>query len=395
MMSDWPIPGFTSTGSKRPEALFGPGAVEAGAPVRMARASGARVWDVEGREYLDFVMALGAVALGYAHPEVTSAATAAVANGVVGPLAPALEVEVGDTLRHLMPWIEQVRFLKTGAEACAAAVRLARLHTGRDYVLGCGYHGWLDWCQGGGEAGVPAATRALYGEIPFNDVEAARRLIRAAGDELACVVTEPIVVAEPTAEWLDTLRSETARVGALLVVDEVKTVCRIAVGGGTERYRLRPDLVVLGKAIANGFPLAAVGGRRDVMTGVSHTWISSTLSTEFVSLAAAKATLAVVERERVPLHLAAMGGRLLTGLRALHHRHPDLVAGAAGIAEMCFLQVTAESHAQAVALQCAKRGVLFKRSAYNFVSLAHDAQDIDRALAILDEVLAEARCSPK
>ncbi|HEU4589190.1 MAG TPA: aminotransferase class III-fold pyridoxal phosphate-dependent enzyme [Gemmatimonadales bacterium] len=385
----WPIPGFTSTGSKRPEALFGAGEPEAGIPLQMSRASGCRVWDAGGREFVDYIMALGAVALGYAHPEVTRAAVAAVERGVVGPLAPELEAQVGDTLRRLMPWIEQVRFLKTGAEACAAAVRLARLFTGRDRVLGCGYHGWLDWCQGGGGAGVPAATRALYGEIPFNDAEATRRLIRAAGDELACVVTEPIVVAEPTAEWIDTLRTETARVGALLVVDEVKTACRVAVGGGTERYDMRPDLVVLGKAIANGFPLAAVGGRREVMAGVSHTWISSTLSTEYVSLAAAQATLAVVERERVPAHLAKVGGRLLAGLRALHARYPAVVTGAAGLPELCFLQFAGEHQAQAVARGCAHRGVLFKRSAYNFVSLAHDAATVDHTLGVLDEVLAQ------
>jgi glutamate-1-semialdehyde 2,1-aminomutase len=384
----WPIAGFTSTGSKRPEALFGPGEPEPDIPLQMSRASGCRVWDAHGREYADYVMALGAVALGYAHPEVTRAATAAVECGVVGPLAPELEVEVGDALRRLMPWIEQVRFLKTGAEACAAAVRLARLSTGRERVLGCGYHGWLDWCQGGGSAGVPAATRSLYGEIPFNDAEGTRRLIRAVGDELACVVAEPIVVAEPTAEWSETLRTETARVGALLVVDEVKTACRVAVGGGTERYGLQPDLVVLGKAIANGFPLAAVGGRRDVMAGVSHTWISSTLSTEYVSLAAARATLGVVERERVPVHLGQVGGHLLAGLRALRTRYPAVVTGAAGVAEMCFLQFASEHQAQAVARGCARRGVLFKRSAYNFVSLAHDVATVDHTLGVLDEVLA-------
>jgi glutamate-1-semialdehyde 2,1-aminomutase len=354
----------------------------------MVRAEGCAVWDANGRRYVDYVMALGAVALGYAHPEVTRAAVAAVEAGVVGPLPPVLEAEVAETLRRLMPWIEQVRFLKTGAEACAAAVRLARLHTGRDRVLGCGYHGWLDWCQGGGGAGVPAATRALYHEIPFNDAEAAVRLIRAAGDELACVIAEPIVVGEPTREWIDAVRAETARVGALLVVDEVKTACRVAVGGGTERYGFRPDLVVLGKAIANGFPLAAVGGRRDVMAGASHTWISSTLSTEFVSLAAARATLGVVERDRVPAHLEAVGTRLLSGLRRLHERHPAVIAGVAGVPQMCFLQFTADRLAQGFAAAAAARGVLFKRSAYDFVSLAHDAAVVDRTLAVLEEVLA-------
>src|SRR5881296_934635 len=126
----------------------------------MVRASGCRVWDARGREYVDYVMALGAVALGYGHPDVNRAAEQAIAAGVVGPLPPVLEEELAEALSRRIPWIERVRFLKTGAEAVAAAVRLARVATGREQVLGCGYHGWLDWCQGA--EGVPAATRTLY-----------------------------------------------------------------------------------------------------------------------------------------------------------------------------------------------------------------------------------------
>ncbi len=231
----------------------------------MTRSLGCRVWDENGREYLDFVMALGAVALGYGHPAVSRAAIEAVEQGVVGSLAPVLEEEVAADICRLMPWVERVRFLKTGAEAMAAAVRLARVATGREAVLGCGYHGWLDWCQAGEAAGVPVATRALYGEIPFNDPAATRERIRAAGDRLAAVVMEPVILRPPDPEWLAVVREETDRVGALLMVDEIKTVCRLAVGGGCERYGIRPDLVVVGKAIANGFPLAAVGGRAEVM----------------------------------------------------------------------------------------------------------------------------------
>src|SRR2546428_3005311 len=146
----------------------------------MVRASGCRVWDAGGREYVDYVMALGAVALGYGHPAVNRAAEQAIAAGVVGPLPPVLEEELADALAMRIPWLEQVRFLKTGAEAVAAAVRLARLATGRDRVLGCGYHGWVDWSQGGGSR--PAAAPAPYAEIPFNDVDGTRRLIRETGD---------------------------------------------------------------------------------------------------------------------------------------------------------------------------------------------------------------------
>ena len=386
-MSDWRVPGFTSTGSKRPDALFGPAAPDEveGLPMRLARASGCRVWDASGREYTDYVMALGAVALGYGHPEVNRAAEQAMAAGVVGPLPPVIEEELAEVLAIRIPWLERVRFLKTGAEAVAAAVRLARVATGRERVLGCGYHGWLDWCQAG--EGVPAGTRALYAEIPFNDVEASRRLIRDAGDRLAAVVIEPVVVIEPTQEWLETVRVESARVGAVLVFDEIKTAFRLAIGGAAERYGVRPDLAVLGKALANGFPLAVIGGRADIMAGSARTWISSTLATESVALAAARATLEVMVRDDVCGHLHRMGTRLLHGLHRLHRKYADLVTGVGGVAEMCFLHFASENISRDVARGCVARGLLFKRTAYNFVSMAHDEGTVDRTLDVLTDVL--------
>jgi glutamate-1-semialdehyde 2,1-aminomutase len=378
------VPGFTSTGSKRPETLFG--AHDPDLPSRMTRSAGCRVWDDRGREYVDYIMGLGSVALGYGHPAVTRAAIQAVESGVVGPLAPVLEEELAGEICRLMPWMEQVRFLKTGAEAMAAAVRLARVITGRDHVLGCGYHGWLDWCQGA--AGVPPATRALYAELPFNDPGRARELIRSAGDRLAAVVFEPVVVAEPDQAWLRVLREETARAGALLIVDEIKTICRLAVGGACERYGVRPDLTVMGKALANGFPLAAVGGTREVMSAAVRTWISSTLATEVVSLAAARATLEIMVDERVPNHLHQIGRRLLQGLELLRQEHSDLVTGVGGIPEMCFLHYENELVSRSVTAACAHAGLLFKRSAYNFVSLAHEAPTVDRSLEVLREALS-------
>ncbi len=387
-MSDWRVAGFTSTGSKRPEALFGVGD-DPTLPSRMARASGARVWDDAGREYLDYVMALGAVALGYGHPAVQRAATEALAAGAVGPLPPVEEERLAEALAQRLPWMERIRFLKTGAEAVAAAVRLARVVTGREEVLGCGYHGWLDWCQGRAE-GVPQGTRAVFAELPFNDPERAREMIRYRGDRLAAVVVEPVVVAEPSREWLETLREEATQAGAVLVFDEIKTAFRLAIGGATERYGVLPDLVVIGKAIANGLPLAAVGGRADVMAAAARTWISSTLATESVSLAAALATLDVFERESVCGHLHRVGTRLLHGLHRLQHEHPHHVAGVGGVAEMCFLHYANEDVSRAVAVGCARRGVLFKRTAYNFVSLAHAEADVDRTLDVLGDVLKDA-----
>jgi len=351
----------------------------------MTRAAGAEVWDVEGRRYLDFIMGLGAVALGYAHPAVNAAAIAAINAGVVGPLAPEAEARLAERLAGLLPWMERTRFLKTGAEAVAAAVRLARVHTGRDRVLRCGYHGWLDWSQPAGTPGVPAAVAALASELPFGDVERGRKLVRSGGDRLAAVVVEPVVERAPEPEWLAMLREETRSVGAVLILDEIKTAFRIAIGGASERWQIEPDLVVLGKALANGFPLAAVGGRREIMEEARRSWISSTLATEFVGFAAAEATLDVMVEARVPLHLGRIGGRLYAGLERLAGQHPAVLAGVGGIPEMCFLRFMNEETGARISRLAAERGVLFKRSAYNFVSLAHDLASVDHALGVLEE----------
>jgi glutamate-1-semialdehyde 2,1-aminomutase len=385
------IPGFTSTASKRPEAVFGvsdPGAL----PARVVRAAGCRVWDEQGREYTDYLMALGAVSLGYGHPEVNRAAMEAIEAGVVGPLPPPAEATLAERLAEVIPWIEQVRFLKTGAEAVAAAVRIARAYTRREVVLRSGYHGWLDWCQGAEVPGVPPVVAALSEELPFNDVDRGRSLIRLVGERLAAVVVEPVIHAAPHAAWLAMLREECLRAGAVLVFDEVKTAFRLAVGGAAERYGVRPDLVVLGKALANGFPLAAVGGSAEVMGAAARTWISSTLATEAVALAAARAALEVTVREQVPARLAALGSRWLLGLSELVQRYPDLLVEARGIPEMCYLVYRSEELGAAVAREAAARGLLVKRSAYNFVSLAHTEEIVDASLDRLDAACRAVKC---
>lgn len=377
------VAGFTSTGSKRPATLFGVDADFDALPMRMSWSGGCRIRDAESREYLDFIMALGAVGLGYNHPEVNQAAIEAIQNGTVGPLAPVEEELLGAELQRVMPHLQQVRFFKTGAEAVAAAVRLARAATQRDLVLGAGYHGWLDWCSR--EPGVPTMVQALHQPIRFNDSQHTVEQIRAAGDALACVVVEPVIDGEPDPEWLRALREECTRVGAFLIFDEVKTAFRVATGGAAERWGGNPDLVVLGKALANGFPLAAVGGRGDLMELVNRTWISSTLATEFVSLAAARATLRVMAKVDLPSRLAATGRHLYQGLQQLAGRFPAVISEVRGIPEMCYLSYRNPAHGHHAAQLAAQRGLLFKRDAYNFVSLAHQTADVDRAIGILGE----------
>ena len=380
------VPGFTSTLSKRPEDLFG---TVHDVPVRMIRAAGCTVWDDRGRDYVDLVMGLGAVALGYGHPAVVEAAERALRDGIVGPLAPVLEARVAEKLCAVLPGAEAARFLKTGAEAVAAAVRIARAYSGRDQVLSCGYHGWLDWCQDG--LGVPRSVRSLRSPIPFNDVDALQQTV-GDGDDVAAIVVEPIVDEPPTAAWLEALRREATRVGALLVFDEIKTAFRVAMGGVAERWGVTPDLTVVGKALGNGLPIAAVVGSHDVMRMVNDTWISSTLSTEMVSLAAADAVLDTFRSQDVPRHLSRVGTLLFNVLGRLAEQHPQIVRRVRGVPEMCYLEFRTPAASAQTAQAAARRGLLFKRSAYNFVSLAHTDAVLtvvcERLEAALEEVSA-------
>jgi glutamate-1-semialdehyde 2,1-aminomutase len=377
------IPGGTSTGSKRAETLFG---TEMG-PIRMARAAGCRVWDAQGREYLDLGMALGAVALGYGHPAVTAAAERAVREGVVGSLPPVHEAELAERLVTWVPGGQAVRFLKTGAEAVAAAVRIARVVTGREAVFSCGYHGWLDWCQDA--AGVPGGVRALHRAIRFSDVGDLVAALRE-HPEPAAIVIEPVVERAPEPGWLGGVRAMASQRGALLIFDEIKTGIRFGPGGAAARYRVTPDLVVLGKALGNGFPLAAVVGPSALMEAATRTWISSTLATEYVALAAGLAVLDACERESLPARLAESGARLKAGCEAIQRSHPGVVTGVGGIPEFSFLRFRDDAISARVAAEAARRGVLMRRGPYHFVSLAHDEATIARVLERLEESVAQA-----
>ena len=370
----WPsdvVAGYTSTRSKSPDAMFaGPGG-----PTQMVRAHGCRVETADGRTLLDWTSALGAVSLGYGHPKIVEAAERAVRDGAVGPLPPRLEARVAERLCGVYPGAEQVRFLKTGAEAVQAAVRLARTATGLRAVVHCGYHGWLDGPTAG--EGVPPSVSELWLPVPYDDPVALEMAVR--GSRPAAIVLEPFIEREPSPDWLRAARGIASESGAVLIFDEVKTAFRLARGGAAEAWGITPDLAVLGKAMSNGFPLAAVVGRADLMARVRETWISSTLATEYVALAAADAVLDVWEQVDVAGHIARIGTLLMDGLAGpLGH----LATRPLGHPAMNLLRFDDPDRERAVRLGCAERGLLLKRGAYNFPSLAHEDEDVHETLAI-------------
>src|SRR5262245_44081856 len=282
------LPNGASTGSKRVAALYG--ADDADGPTHFVQAIGCRVTDVDGNEYLDCTMALGSVALGYAEPNVTRAVVDAIAGGNVSALSSVNEVDVAERLCGVIPCADKAQFLKTGAEAIAAAVRIARTYTTRDVVVGCGYFGWLDW-SADDAAGVPQGTRSDFRRVPFDDVAALEAAVAAAGNQLAAIVIEPVIERMPSSAWINRARELATESGAALIFDEIKTGFRLKTGGYQAFADVVPDLAAFGKAMSNGFPLSAVVGHRDLMDAARKTWISSTLASESSALAAAGAVL--------------------------------------------------------------------------------------------------------
>ena len=369
------IPGGTSTGSKRPSVLYGDDDHAEPLPTHYSRARGASLFLVDGDteiEVIDCTMALGSVAIGYADEHVTRSVVQAAALGNVGAMPSTMEVTLAERLCEFIPCAEQVRFLKSGAEAVSAAVRIARTYTGRTHVVRCGYFGWHDWCAGSDVAGVPASMREGSRSVPFDDVAALDSAVRDAGADLAAIVIEPVVERMPSKEWVERARQLANDTGAVLVFDEIKTGFRLRPGGYQELSGVEPDLATFGKAMANGYALSAVVGRADVMAAATATWISSTLAGETTGLAAAHAVLDWHEKEDVCATLATVGAQMKAAVERAIGASGVGGIHVSGIDQMWRLTFDDPSLESRFVRYAVEHGALFKRGAYNFAALAHE-----------------------
>ena len=293
--------------------------VEGAAPLFLERGEGCRVWDVDGNSYIDYVLGLLPVVLGYGDPAVDAALRAQLDNGISFSLSTELEIRLAEELVRLIPCAEMVRFGKNGSDATTAAIRLARAHTGRDKVAVCGYHGWHDWyiATTARDLGVPRAVRDLSVSFAFNDAEALAALLAAEPGAFAAVILEPAGLDDPAAGFLEAVLALCDRFGVVLVFDEIVTGYRLALGGAQAHYGVTPDLASFGKALGNGMPISAIVGRRDIMRRMEDIFFSGTFGGETLSIAAALATLAVLEAEDAPARFARCGVRLREGARTI------------------------------------------------------------------------------
>lgn len=288
-------------------------------PLFLERGDGCHVWDVDGNRYTDFISSLCAITLGYQDADVTGAVREQLDSGVILSLPHRLEMEVAELICEMVPCAEMVRFGKNGSDATTGAIRLARAFTGRDHVAVCGYHGWQDWYIGSTarNRGVPAATRELTHSFIYNDIASLEKLFADFPGQIAAVIMEVMNVEWPAEGYLQAVKMLCEREGAVLVFDETITGFRYANGGAQEHFGVTPDLATFGKGLANGYPLSALAGRRDIMMLMEEIFFSFTFGGEMLSLAAAKATLEKLKREPVIETITARGQQLINGLQEI------------------------------------------------------------------------------
>ncbi len=408
--------GCIPAGVNSPVRAFG---AVGGTPPFFERASGAWLWDADGRGYIDYVGSWGPMVAGHTHPAVVEAVQAAAARALSFGAPTEAEVELAEAICRLVPSVGLVRLVSSGTEATMTALRLARGHTGRSLIVkfeGC-YHGHADGLlvkAGSGaltfghpsSAGVPAETAAQTLVLDYNDIEQARALFAARGAEIAALIVEPVAgnmnLVLPRAGFLEALRELCTRHGAVLVFDEVMTGFRVALGGAQQRYGIRPDLTTLGKVIGGGMPVGAVGGAPAIMQRIAPlgaVYQAGTLSGNPVAVAAGLATLKLAQAPGFQERVAATAQALVAGLAA-EARGAGVEFSAQALGSMFGIYFrAAPPTSYAEVMQCDRerfkrffhamlgRGVYLAPSAFEtgFVSAAHGAREIEATLAAARE----------
>ncbi len=386
------IPWGTQTNAKRPYPAF-----DGVMPKFIVRGKGCRVWDMEGKEYIDYRLALGPVTLGYCYDEVDDAVRAQLAHGVLFSMASPIELDLARLIHDMVPNAERVRFMKTGEDANLSNIRIARAYTRRDMILMSGYHGYPDWfaTEDSPNNGVPEFMKDYVKIIPWGNCEEAERLITLYGERIACVISIPYDFNEDTSgDYIRFLRAKTREYGILLVLDEVLTGFRLARGGAQEFFGVDADLAGYAKAMANGFPLSTYVGRSEYMETLYRFKMTTTYAGETLSIAAAIATLNIMKREPVHEHLYAMGKRLMSGLETIA-KDLGIAAHAAGLPPASFLKFDHSDPGFHDRLEFVWHRELYREGIFMsprwFISYSHKEADIDETLEKARSALQRAR----
>ena len=383
------IPGASQTFSKS-YTQFSVGA----SPLFLTQGKGAYVWDVDGNRYLDYQMALCPVILGYNYPEVTEVVKRQLEKGVVLSLPSPLETELAEKICSIIPSAEMVRFAKNGSDATSGAVRVARAYTGREIIACCGYHGWQDWYVGTTtrDQGVPESTKKLTKTFKYNDIKSLENIFKKYPKKIAGVIMEPMGVEWPKKNFLGKVKKLTHQNKALLIFDEIVTGFRLSLGGAQEYFGVLPDLSCFGKAVANGFPLSFICGKKEMMKKFEEIFFSFTFGGELISLAAALATIKILKEKKVLEYISKLGYQLQNTYNQISkEKGLSKYTEAIGYSSHHVIQFKNEKGEEDLTMktifqqELVKRGILFGGS--NNLSYSHTKKDIQKTIKAYQEIL--------
>ncbi|MBQ8249887.1 MAG: aminotransferase class III-fold pyridoxal phosphate-dependent enzyme [Clostridia bacterium] len=374
---------------------FMPGA----APMFIDHAEGARVYDVDGNEFIDFICCLGPITLGYNYPAVNKAVMEQLNKGIIFSTQAPVECELAEKLVEVIPCAEMVKFVKNGSDATTAAIRLARAYTGRERVAMCGYHGMHDWSIGASanNKGVPKAVCELTKTFKYNDIASLENLLAAHPGEYAAVIMEPIQSNGTTKEYLQAVIDTAHKHGAVAIFDEVVSGFRYAIGGASEYYGVTPDMASYGKGCANGMSLSFVAGKREIISLIEQgVFVSMTFGGDAISMAGALATIKEMQEKDVMGHAWKLGTMILEGLKERVEKHGvGAAVSVSGLAAHCgvaFDDVGSLNYLDIhsiYAKNMLENGILCQ--AITNISFSHTEDDVKKFLDAADCAFAEIR----
>ncbi len=376
---------------------------DGGAPKYVRRQKGSHVWDVDGNEFIDMVMACGPTTLGHNFEPINAAMTKQMEDGILFSLLHPLEVEVAEKLVDVIPCAEMVKFSKNGSDVCAAAVRLARGVTGRDMIFCFGYHGFQDWYIGTTDRnmGIPQCVRDLTKPFNYNDIEGLKKMFKENKGKVAAVIMEPVIADKPQNNFLQQVKDLAHANGALLIFDEMLSGFRFRMGGGQEFFDVVPDLATFGKGITNGMPLGVICGQAEYMKNFDKVFLSSTYAPEVLTLAAASAVIDFYKENDVIAALWEKGEYLEKNLQQIIDKH-ELSANVslAGYPVRLMINTHDVKGVQNNKLATLYQQEMFKEGILCFAGLlmlsySHTTVDLDCLLAAFDktcDVIKKAVC---
>lgn len=372
-------------------------------PIFLDNGEGCRLTDVDGNEFIDFLCGYGPIILGYREEEVDKAVYKQIKEkGFCFTLTQKFQNELAQKLTEIIPSSEMSIFLKTGSDATTASIRIARAHTGRLKVMRCGYHGWHDWCIEM-KGGIPKKFYEDVYEFQYNNLEQLEKLMQEHGDDTAAIIMTPFghpnhkKMETPESGFLEGARKIADRYGAVLIYDEIRTCFRLSMGGAQQLYNVTPDLTVLGKAMANGYPISVVTGRKDIMmASESRLFISSTFFPNSEAFIAALKTIQILERENVLEDIWEKGEKFMKAIQKLIDKH-DTGAELTGVAPMFYITFKKDESGaykgkrKDFYTQLIRKGFFFTPYHHAYISYRHTEKDLELALTAIDESLGFIR----